>query len=326
MLNFKKGIIFIFIIIAELIFFPITILSAIWLKLIRKYVITFWFNKGFTSRRIFEYIGVFPIIKHYYEPQFNYNQSKKKLRYNLDGINLNIENQLNLLSNFNFNNELLSLLSNDNNDNSLHFSFKTQTFLSGDAEFLYNMVRHLKPSNIIEIGCGSSTLMMQHAINYNRECDNLYSCNHICIEPFENQWLEKLPVQVIRKKLEDIETSFFNILTSNDILFIDSSHIIRPGGDVLYEYLQLLPSLNKDVYIHIHDIFTPNDYLNDWHENGLLFWNEQYLLEALLMHNSNFEIVAALNFLKHNYYQEFKQIAPFLTPDREPGSFWLKKT
>ena len=324
MYKIKKILISIFILFSEFIFFPFTFLSSIWLKLVRKYVITFWLNKGIISRRIFEYIGVFPILDHYYEPQFKYNKhSSKKRNIQLKGINLNIDNQINLLSKLDFSEEINELLAK--HDNYKQFSFKTQTFLSGDAEFLYNMVRFLQPKNIVEIGCGSSTLMMQHAIEYNKKINPNYICNHICIEPYENKWLENLQVNVIRKKVEEIEPNFFNILSKNDILFIDSSHIIRPDGDVLYEYLQILPNLIKDVYIHIHDIFTPYDYLNIWHDNGILFWNEQYILEALLMNNSNFEVIASLNFLKHNYYDKLKKITPFLTADREPGSFWLKK-
>ena len=78
MYKIKKILIYIFILFAELIFFPFTILSSIWLKLIRKYVITFWINKGITSRRIFEYIGVFPILDHYYEPKFKFSKHSSK--------------------------------------------------------------------------------------------------------------------------------------------------------------------------------------------------------------------------------------------------------
>ena len=77
-------------------------------------------------------------------------------------------------------------------------------------------------------------------------------------------WLKDIGVELIRKKVENIDLDFFQKLEENDILFIDSSHIIRPQGDVLYEFLEILPSLKKGVYIHIHDIFTPRDYPNHW--------------------------------------------------------------
>ena len=119
--------------------------------------------------------------------------------------------------------------------------------------------------------------------------------------------------------------SFFSQLEDGDILFIDSSHIIRPGGDVLFEFLELLPSLNKGVIVHIHDIFSPRNYPEEWLRDSVKFWNEQYLLEAFLTHNSSWQILAALNYLHCNYYNELKPAAPFITRDRRPGSFYIQK-
>jgi len=87
--------------------------------------------------------------------------------------------------------------------------------------------------------------MAINAIKKNKEIDVDYSCEHICIEPFEAQWLAKTGVTVVREKLENIDYSIFKTLQENDILFIDSSHIMRPGADVLIEYLEILPILNK---------------------------------------------------------------------------------
>jgi len=85
-------------------------------------------------------------------------------------------------------------------------------FKSGDSEFLYNIVRYNKPSRIIEIGCGNSTLMTINAINKNKKEDDKYDCEHICIEPYEQPWLEKTGAQIIRKKVEEIELDFFKAL------------------------------------------------------------------------------------------------------------------
>jgi hypothetical protein len=190
------------------------------------------------------------------------------------------------------------------------------------------MIRHYKPSKIIEIGSGHSTLMAINAINQNRVTDNSYSCEHICIEPFENKWLEKTDVKILRKMVETVDYSVFKSLKANDILFIDSTHMIRPQGDVLFEFLEILPQLNSGVIIHVHDIFTPKDYLNEW-INEPRFWNEQYLLEAFLSHNRDFRIIGATNYLMHNYYEEFSEKCPVLKLqkeegiEREPGSFWM---
>jgi hypothetical protein len=169
-------------------------------------------------------------------------------------------------------------------------------------------------------------LMAIKAIHRNRKDDPYYECEHICIEPYEMPWLEETGVSVVRKKVEDVELSFFSRLQENDILFIDSSHIIRPQGDVLFEYLELLPSLNRGVIVHVHDIFSPKNYPKQWLVDEVRLWNEQYLLEAFLSHNSSWRIVGALNYLHYNHYQKLKLVAPFLTPEREPGSFYIQKT
>ena len=197
-----------------------------------------------------------------------------------------------------------------------------ETFESGDAEYWYQLIRSKKPRKIFEIGSGNSTLMAINAISMNKQDDPSYTCKHVCIEPYEMPWLEKTGVTVIRKKIEDVEISFFSELADCDILFIDSSHIIRPQGDVLFEYLQLLPSLNKGVIVHIHDIFSPRNYSNEWLMGDIRFWNEQYLLEAFLSHNTSWQIIGSINYLHHNHYKSLKKTCPFLTPDREPGSFY----
>jgi hypothetical protein len=108
------------------------------------------------------------------------------------------------------------------------------------------------------------------------------------------------------------------------LLFIDSSHIIRPQGDVLKEYLEILPLLPSGVYVHIHDIFTPKDYPSRWVVDNVLFWNEQYMLEALLSNSDRYEVIGALNFLKNNYFDMLKKVCPYLRTSDEPGSFYLR--
>ena len=137
-------------------------------------------------------------------------------------------------------------------------------------------------------------------------------------------WLEDIGVKVIRKLAEDCDANIFTSLEENDILFIDSSHIIRPQGDVLKEYLEIVPTLKKGVYVHVHDIFTPRDYLDEWIRDEVYFWNEQYLVEALLSDSNKYEIVAALNHLYHNNFNALKKVCPYISEGLEPGSFYFK--
>jgi hypothetical protein len=271
-------------------------------------------------------IGVFPIRDHYYEPLFNDALLTSPLDSdrNLPGINFNVNAQIELLSKMTFSEEIINLIENPPVRGVGSFSLNNGSFESGDAEFLYQLIRLIKPNKIVEIGSGNSTKIAQLGLRQNNlETGEIYK--HICIEPYEQPWLEKLSgLEVIRKKVEDVDFDWSKEICPGDLLFIDSSHVIRPQGDVLKEYLEIFPSLQSGVFVHIHDIFSPKDYLKPWLKDEVKFWNEQYLLEALLSNTNKYEVVAALNLLKHKHYSELKKVCPFLTKDREPGSFYFK--
>lgn len=307
--------------IADIFLLPFVYPAALLLKTVRRAGI---YRLPLCKKALLQ-VGVFPIRNHYYEPQFDYQTSAPDFSQdrNLLGINWNISGQLEMLEKFSFAGEMANIP--QQKSDILEFHFNNGSFESGDAEYWYQIIRLIKPRRIFEIGSGNSTLMAIKAIKKNQDEDPNYQCQHICIEPYEMPWLEQTCVSVIRKKVEDVELSFFSQLQENDILFIDSSHIIRPQGDVLFEYLELLPSLNPGVIVHVHDIFSPKNYLTQWLQDEIRFWNEQYLLEAFLSHNSSWKIIGALNYLRHNYYEKFNLVAPFLKPEREPGSFYIQK-
>ncbi|SHH57664.1 Methyltransferase domain-containing protein [Chryseolinea serpens] len=270
-------------------------------------------------------VGIMPIRDHYYEPLFNKKHLIKPLSDDrtLPGIAWNVEEQLSILNSFHYNGEFQNIGTQYSND--LTFHFNNNAFESGDAEYWYNIIRLKKPKRIIEIGSGNSTRLARLAIENNKKESADYRCEHICIEPFEAPWLEKLGIKIIRDRVENVDKMLFQSLGSGDILFIDSSHMIRPQGDVLFEYLELLPILNKGVIVHIHDIFSPKDYPESWIFEEAKFWNEQYLLEAFLTSNNDWKIIGAVNFLHHNHYEKLKGKCPRLTPEREPGSFYMEK-
>lgn len=307
--------------IADVFLVPFVYVSAWFLRIVRRIGVK---RVPLCKNALFK-VGVFPIRNHYYEPQFDFTEKEHSFsdERELPGIEWNVKGQLKLLESLSFSKELESIPVSKIDD--LHFYFDNPAFGSGDAEYWYQLIRLKKPKKIFEIGSGHSTLMAINAIRKNEEENSGYKCQHICIEPYEMPWLEKTKVTVVREKVEDVDVSFFSELEKGDILFIDSSHIIRPDGDVLFEYLQLLPTLKKGVIVHVHDIFSPRNYLDTWLRDDVRFWNEQYLLEAFLTHNSSWEIIGSLNYLHHNHYEKFKQICPFLNESREPGSFYFQK-
>lgn len=295
--------------IMDVILIPVNLIFLPLLGFIRKYGVQYF---PF-SRKLFLKMGVFPIRDHYYEPQLTYSANFDASRERPLHLNFNIPEQLSALEGFEqYRNELTELTVHD------------PSFGAGDAELYYLMIREKKPRRIIEIGSGFSTLLARKAIKKNNA--EGFTTELTCIEPYEKKWLEEIrDIQLIRKPVEQIPVDFFQSLEENDILFIDSSHIIRPENDVLFEYLELLPSLQKGVLIHVHDIFSPRHYRQDWLTELYRFWNEQYLLEAFLYYNDTFEIRYSLNCLKNDHFDDLKAVCIHLRSFDEPSSFWLQK-
>jgi len=194
-------------------------------------------------------------------------------------------------------------------------------FRGTDALVAYCMVRHFQPKLIIEVGSGFSSLVLGAATAKNRRVAL------ICVEPFPPDFLRKgFPglQTLIEKNVQEIDLEFFSQLQSGDILFIDSSHTVKIGGDVNYLFLEVLPRLNPGVIVHVHDIFLPFEFRRDWVLDEFRFWTEQYLLQAFLTFNSEFEVLLA-NYYLNRYHEEHLQAAFPDLPRWMGGSFWMRR-
>src|SRR5262249_30984608 len=123
---------------------------------------------------------------------------------------------------------------------------------------------------------------------------------------------------------QDVDSDFFAQLGPNDILFIDSSHTVKIGGDVNYLFLEILPRLRSGVVIHVHDIFLPFEYRRDWVLEENRFWAEQYLLQAFLICNSEFEVLLCNSYLEHYHLDTLKATFP-QSPWWGGVSFWMRR-
>lgn len=205
------------------------------------------------------------------------------------------------------------------------------SFMAIDAHVYYTFIRHFKPRRIVEIGGGNSSILAQAACLKNLASSAVTSKISI-IEPYPTNHLKqslKRTHQLIERKVQNVDISFFKTLCSGDILFIDSSHTLRSGGDVQYEYLEILPRLAPGVLVHVHDISLPKNYPKIYSETGL-YWNEQYLLQAFLAFNSRFEVIWPGNYMLINYPQLVQEVFPEYHlmrehyPQSEPTSFWMR--
>jgi len=247
------------------------------------------------------------------------------------GIDINEGKQLELLSLFvsRFKNEYDSF-PKKKTSTSYEYYVNNGAFRSVDGEILYCMIRHLKPKKIFEIGSGYSTYLSAQAVLKNIEEDDGYECKLVAIEPYPNEILKAgFPglYKLIPEKVEDIPVSEFKKLAENDILFIDSTHVLKIGSDVQYEYLEILPRLNKGVIVHAHDIFLPAEYPKDLVLKDYRFWNEQYILQAFLAFNDGFEVLWAGSYMHLKHPDKLEMAFSSYKRDKLwPSSFWMTKT
>ncbi len=205
------------------------------------------------------------------------------------------------------------------------------TYMAIDGNLYYGLTRRHAPRRIIEIGSGNSTFLAAAAIRRNRAEGRAVS-ELIAIEPYPRPELRQLPelTRLIEQRVQQVDLSLFQQLQAGDILFIDSSHVLRPGNDVWWEYCEILPRLAPGVLVHIHDISLPKPYPKVYLDVPW-YWNEQWLLQAYLTHNARAEVLWAGNYLMTRYPDKMR--AAFTPeydhmrakyPSSEPTGFWLR--
>jgi hypothetical protein len=304
-------------ILIDLILIPLVIFSSFVFLFFRKFGVI---NLPLSSR-ITKRIGIFPIIDHYYEPQFRFeNYDENQFNPLLENIMTKVDTgDLNNILNNNYINEFIYYTKNSIIDsNNLSFNLL-------DSLVLYCFVRTSKPKFVLEIGGGISSLIINLANILNKK-EGL-SVSHVIIEPFENTYLDAIDTyELIRERAEILDHNLYSsMLQKDDFVFIDTSHIIRPYGDINWIYNLLLPSLRSGVNIHIHDIFLPFGYPKKWLENYNFFWNEQYLLESILVNSNRYEIKIPLNYLfQKKSVIDINLYFPLNTKPLIPGSIYLK--
>jgi len=201
------------------------------------------------------------------------------------------------------------------------FYLHNGSFEGTDALVLYCLVRHFQPKLILEVGSGFSSRISAQAALRNGHT------KLTCIEPYPDAILAAgFPglTSLIPKLVQEVGLDVFQTLGAGDILFIDSSHVVKCGGDVNYLLLEVLPRLSPGVLVHFHDIFLPWEFPKAWILEKRLFWTEQYLLQAFLTYNSEFKVLFANNYMGIKYQQEMQAAFP-QSPWWGGGSFWVRR-
>jgi hypothetical protein len=192
-----------------------------------------------------------------------------------------------------------------------------------DAMMLYTFIRDRKPRTMIEIGSGVTTGIAMDALRKNREEGHPFQFT--AKEPFPSAQLRALSDPNFTLRVQPVQQVELNAFCGADLLFIDSTHVSRIGSDVNYEVLEIIPALPSGCLVHWHDIAMPMNYWKDWIQSGNQFWNESYLVHALLMYNRVLSIKWAAHYMKLTHMAELSQAFPTDWAQRRLSSLWVEK-
>jgi hypothetical protein len=272
---------------------------------------------------------LFP-IGHFYSPMVDPSDLRPREHQvwnganEMPGIDLRVADQLALLGTLKPHAATVDYPIEAPADPTVYF-YKNDQYPLLDAEFLHVALCHFRPARMIEVGCGFSSLV---TAKVNRTILG-GALQFSCIEPYPRQFLlDGVPgiTEVVQRRVEDVDLAFFDRLNTNDILFIDSSHVSKTGSDVNYLFFEVLPRLRPGVLVHIHDIFLPDDYPKVWVLDQGRHWNEQYVVRAFLTHNASWDIVWAAHFMGTRHRGAVQKTFPRYPELGGGGSLWIRRT
>jgi len=193
----------------------------------------------------------------------------------------------------------------------------------GDAAVFRAMLAQLRPVRLIEVGSGYSTAL---ALDETERNSDLSDLEITCVEPYPERLLKLLKVTdcdrltLLRQPVQELPLATYERLGPRDVLFIDSTHVVKAGSDVVWLFLHVLPVLAPGVIVHIHDVFWPFEYPETWlrqHRD----WTEAYLAHAFLLGNSHWHIM----FFSSWFWHCHGKLVPKSLAQEEPGSLWIRK-
>jgi len=283
-------------------------------------------------KKIFHNLGFYRLSfppGHYASPIPDFedilNRSEEIFNKDIDiqGIDLNEEKQLELLRNLEP--YVKEFPYKSNKIVGYRYYYDNKMFQQTDGLFLYSLLRYLKPKNVIEIGSGFSSAIFL-------DVNNLHFKNETkltFIEPYPDRLYsllentDKETVEIIIDRVQNVSLEKYYELNNGDILFLDTSHILKTGSDISFLLFNILPRLKKGVIIHIHDIFYPFEYPKEWIVQQKCY-NEIYFVRSFLMNNDEFEILLFNSWVSCKHSDWINTNAPFCV-DSEGGSIWLRK-
>ena len=266
---------------------------------------------------------------HFYSPIVNVEEIEEAflnriIPESLPGIDINNDSMMRLW------NDLLPYLHQipfgDEKSKNLKYHFNNPAFSYGDGSILYAMLRHFKPKRYVEIGSGFSSgcAVDTNALYFDDKISMSF------IEPYPKLLKQVLgesgtaKVKIHSVNVQQADLEIFKQLESGDVLFIDSTHVLKTGSDVCYELFEVLPILKPGVIIHFHDIFWPFEYGKNWVLEQNRSWSEIYGLRAFLTNNDHFKILFFNDYFRRYHKEIILNSYPRLLLN-SGGSFWIRK-
>ncbi|MBL8384242.1 MAG: class I SAM-dependent methyltransferase [Burkholderiales bacterium] len=200
------------------------------------------------------------------------------------------------------------------------------------AALLHCMLRAHRITRVVEVGGGFSSLISMGALAANAR-DLGGPVLFTCVEPYPSPWLAAAirgsgGARLLVHGVQQAPLDLFGALDANSLLFIDSSHVSKLGSDVNFLFLDVLPRLAPGTWVHVHDIYLPYEYpAAHFFGPNKLFWNEQYLLQAFLAGNRDFEVVLPGYMVQRDMAREFGAAFPRYDSRRHrlTSSFWMRR-
>lgn len=205
------------------------------------------------------------------------------------------------------------------------FSWDNVMYGAVESEVLHAVIRRYKPNRIVELGSGFTSLIIANACQRNAREGR--PAHYSCFDPFPRDFVRQgvAGIDVFEPVgAMDVAQNVFDSLTDGDVLFVDTTHTVKAGSEVNRLILEVFPMLNPGVLVHIHDIFLPYEYPRGFFESQC-YWQEQYLLQALLAENPNFEVLLPLAALARERPELISALMPWHEPPFGPGAFWIRR-
>lgn len=204
------------------------------------------------------------------------------------------------------------------------YAFDNPSYSWGDASILHAMIRRHLPHRIVEIGCGWSSACILDTVE--RHCNStrltFVDPNPGLLHTFIGR--TELDHEILELPIQRVPGAVFETLGAGDILFINSTHVLRTGNDVCLELFEILPQLTPGTLVHFHDMFWPFEYPRRWVMEGKMSWNELYGVRAFLSSNDKWEIV----FFNDYFAKMEKSLVQATFPNflkNAGGALWLRR-